>query len=91
MATRFETVCCDNGLSLSAGNFCDFSPGASQKAICVRVVNSFFPAFSSSNRLVDFGPAPSFREPASVGLNASAQNGPFSPQSNEQADCNCRP
>src|SRR5262249_52359308 len=45
----------------------------------------------ASSLLDDFGPAPSLREPASVGLYASAQKSVMSPEWNEQADCICRP
>jgi hypothetical protein len=42
----------------------------------------------ASNLLVDRVPAPSSREPASVGLNRSAQKGSSDIASKLQADCN---
>src|SRR4051812_31629704 len=91
MRTRLERRWPDSTSRLSAGRPSDFSLGASQNAIRVVVFSSAPLASRLTSRLDDFGPAPSLREPASVGLKHSAQNGPGLAQSNELADCNCRP
>jgi hypothetical protein len=54
------------------------------------VTNSLSFVLNSSSLLVDFFPAPSRAEPASVGLKVSGKNGCF-PASKFAADWSCRP
>jgi len=91
MRTRFETRCSDKTLSLSAGLPNDFSLGVSQNAIWVVVRSSGPSALSRMSLLDDLSPAPSFRDPASVGLKHSAQKSLPDAQSKLDADWSCRP
>jgi len=68
MWTRLETTQSDSALSLRAGSLPDFSPGVSQNAIWIVVFSSAPWTWRRNSLLDDLSPAPSSREPASVGL-----------------------